>query len=102
MLIYATKEKQYNLEQTQAYTTIECNLLVSFLINAKDYFYDYSLPAKLLNEMVKKINQDTLKRVGDYMKFNECGPMLAKKLLDEQYLQENIVHENNSSTKKFG
>ncbi len=100
----AVKEKQYNIEQIKAYTTIECNLLVSFLTGPEDYSSDYSLPTKLLNKIVKKFNPDVIKRIGDYMRFDDNGPMLAKQLLDRQCLEDNDVYEINelNEDKKLG
>ena len=87
----------------QAYTAIECHLLVSFLMDIEDFSYDYSLPTKLLNAMVEKINPDVIKRVGDYMKYDKGGSELAKQLLYRQYLQESIIYEINglSDNKKL-
>lgn len=96
----ALKEKKYTIEQKLAYTAVECHLLTSFLIGIEAFSYDYSLPTKLLNVMVEKIKPDTIKRVGDYMKFNEGGPLLARQLLYMQYLQENIIYEINNLTDK--
>ena len=94
----AVKEKKYTLEQMQAYTAVECHLLVSFLMSVEDFSYDYSLPAKLLNAMVEKIKPDAIKRVGNYMRFDENGPLLTRQLLYRQYLQENIIDGINGFT----
>ena len=37
--------------------------------------------------------------VANYMKYNEGVPILARRLLDIQYLQENVVYEINNLTK---
>ena len=92
------KEKKYTIAQMRAYTAIECHLLVSFLMGVEDFSYDYSLPTKLLNEMAENIKPDVIKKVGDYMKFDEGGSVLAKQLLHRQYLQENIIYDINSLT----
>ena len=84
-------EKKYNIDQMAAYTSIECSLLVSFLIGVDDYASDYSLPTRLLNEMVDKIPAEGIHKVGHYMKYNAGSPMLTKELLDRQYYKENIV-----------
>ena len=94
----AVYEKKYTMGQLHAYTTIECNLLVSFLIGIEDFSYDYSLPTTLLNAMVEKIKPDVITRIGNYMEFDKSGPLLARQLLERQSLQENIIHEINSLT----
>ena len=94
----AVKEKKYTIEQMRAYTAVECHLLVSFLMGVEDFSYDYSLPTKLLNEMAEKIKPDVIKKVGDYMKFDEGGSELARQLLYRQYLQEKNIYEINDQT----
>ena len=91
----AIKEKKYTIEQMQAYTAIECHLLVSFLMCVEDFSYDYSLPTKLLNAIVEKIKPDTIKNVGDFMRYDEDGQLLTRQSLYKHYLHENIIYEIN-------
>jgi hypothetical protein len=89
----AVYDKKYSSDQMQAYTSIECHLLVSFLMGVEEYAYDYTLPTTLLNEMVEKIPAEEIRKVGHYMTYNVGSPVLAKQLLDKKYLQSNVIIE---------
>ena len=97
----AVYDKKYSFDQIEAYTGLECHLLVSFLMGIDEYSHDYSLPTRLLNEMVDKLTPEQVTRIGKYIKYDKGSPVITKQLLDTQYMRSNVVDEVNNEGPKL-
>lgn len=86
-------EKGYNLDQTLAYSKAECALLVSFLINIDEYNHDYSIPSRIMNNLVDSYSPELVRQVGEFLGIDDNSQVLAKRLLDTQYYNGKDIFE---------
>ena len=86
-------DKDYNLDQMTAYSKAECALLVSFLINIDEYNHDYSIPSRIMNNLVDSYSPELVRQVGEYLGRDDNSQVLAKRLLDTQYYNGKDIYE---------